>query len=198
MQKTKQNLYTNILTYLIIFVLLISLGILGRVLPHPPNFTPITAIALFSGFIFINRLMPILAIILTMLITDYFILGYISKGYLFSELMISVYICLLFPIIFRTILRNKLNIFTIASTSLASSTFFFIVTNFTLWYFSSMYEKSIYGLILCYTMAIPFFKNTIAGDIFYSGIIFAIYYFLINYKRTFAAIKKSFVLYSLN
>ena len=58
--------------YLVILAVLIALGVVGRLLPHPPNFTPMAAIALFAGFIFLKRYMAVIAVVVTMLLTDYF------------------------------------------------------------------------------------------------------------------------------
>ena len=71
-QKQKLNLSFN---YLVILAVLIALGVAGRLLPHPPNFTPMAAIALFAGFIFLKRYMAVIAVVVTMLLTDYFALA---------------------------------------------------------------------------------------------------------------------------
>jgi hypothetical protein len=60
---------------------------------------------------------------------------------------------------------------------------FFLATNFAVWAFSPMYEKTLEGLVLCYTMAIPFFHNTVAGDLIWSGAIFGTYFALRNYSH---------------
>ena len=73
--------------YLVILAVLIALGIAGRLLPHPPNFTPMAAIALFAGFIFLKRYMAVIAVIVTMLLTDYFAFGYLSAEWFSSKSM---------------------------------------------------------------------------------------------------------------
>ena len=195
---TKDYKLNSSSTYLVIFAFLIALGIAGRLLPHPPNFTPMAAIALFAGFIFIKRYMAVIAVISTMLLVDYFAFGYLSQDYFTSKLMIVVYLSLLFPILFKGFLQKKLSIFRIVGASLASSTVFFIATNFAVWSFSQMYEKTFLGLLLCYKMAIPFFHNTVAGDMLWSGIIFGIYYALCYYSKSFSMICKSDVLHISN
>jgi len=65
---TNERKINSSFTYLVILAILIALGIAGRLLPPPPNFTPMAAIALFSGFIFMKRYMAILAVVVTMLI----------------------------------------------------------------------------------------------------------------------------------
>ena len=169
--------------YLVILAVLIALGVAGRLLPHPPNFTPMAAIALFAGFIFLKRYMAVIAVVVIMLLTDYFAFGYLSAEWFASKSMWVVYLALLFPIVFKNFLQKKLGLFRVAGAALASSTVFFIATNFAVWAFSPMYEKTLEGLVLCYTMAIPFFQNTVAGDLIWSGVIFGTYFVLRNYSN---------------
>ena len=170
-------------SYLVILAVLIALGVAGRLLPHPPNFTPMAAIALFAGFIFIKRYMAVVAVISTMLLCDYFAFGSLSVSWFGSKSMFVVYIALLFPIVFKNFLQRKLGVLRIFGAALASSCVFFLATNFAVWAFSPMYEKTLEGLVLCYTMAIPFFQNTIAGDLIWSGVIFGTYLALRNYSN---------------
>jgi len=170
-------------SYLVILAVLIALGVAGRLLPHPPNFTPMAAIALFAGFIFIKRYMAVVAVISTMILCDYFAFGSLSVSWFGSKSMFVVYIALLFPIVFKNFLQRKLGVLRIFGAALASSSVFFLATNFAVWAFSPMYEKTLEGLVLCYTMAIPFFQNTIAGDLIWSGVIFGTYLALRNYSN---------------
>ena len=170
-------------SYLVILAVLIALGVAGRLLPHPPNFTPMAAIALFAGFIFIKRYMAVVAVISTMLLCDYFAFGSLSVSWFGSKSMFVVYLALLFPIVFKNFLQKKLGVLRIFGAALASSSVFFLATNFAVWAFSPMYEKTFEGLVLCYTMAIPFFQNTVAGDLIWSGVIFGTYFALRNYSN---------------
>ena len=170
-------------SYLVILAILIALGVAGRLLPHPPNFTPMAAIALFAGFIFIKRYMAVVAVISTMLLCDYFAFGSLSVSWFGSKSMFVVYLALLFPIVFKNFLQKKIGVLRIFGAALASSSVFFLATNFAVWAFSPMYEKTLEGLVLCYTMAIPFFQNTVAGDLIWSGVIFGTYFALRNYSN---------------
>lgn len=170
-------------SYLVILAVLIALGVAGRLLPHPPNFTPMAAIALFAGFIFIKRYMAVVAVISTMLLCDYFAFGSLSVSWFGSKSMFVVYLALLFPIVFKNFLQKKIGVLRIFGAALASSSVFFLATNFAVWAFSPMYEKTLEGLVLCYTMAIPFFQNTVAGDLIWSGVIFGAYLVLRNYSN---------------
>jgi len=97
-------------SYLVILAVLIALGVAGRLLPHPPNFTPMAAIALFAGFIFIKRYMAVVAVISTMLLCDYFAFGSLSASWFGSKSMFVVYLALLFPIVFKNFLQKKLGV----------------------------------------------------------------------------------------
>ena len=136
-------------SYLVILAVLISLGVAGRLLPHPPNFTPMAAIALFAGFIFVKRYMAIVAVIATMLLCDYFAFGSLSASWFGSKSMFVVYLALLFPIVFKNFLQKKLSVLKIAGAALASSIVFFLATNFAVWAFSPMYAKTLEGLMRC-------------------------------------------------
>jgi len=164
---------------LILLIILIA----SRLIPHPPNFTPMAAIALFAGFIFIKRYMAVVAVISTMLLCDYFAFGSLSVSWFGSKSMFVVYLALLFPIVFKNFLQKKIGVLRIFGAALASSSVFFLATNFAVWAFSPMYEKTLEGLVLCYTMAIPFFQNTVAGDLIWSGVIFGTYLVLRNYSN---------------
>ena len=120
--------------------------------PHPPNFTPITAIALFSSIHFKNKLYKYFIPITGLIISD-IIIG-IS--------LINIFVYLSFILIaFIGAKFQKINYYSI----LLSSTSFFVISNFGVWLIG--YPKNIEGFILCYYMALPFFINTILGDIFY-------------------------------
>ena len=134
-------------------IILIGIAILSRLIPHPPNFTPITAIALFSTIHFKNKILTYLIPIIGLFISD-LILG-------LSLVNLFVYLSFI-AITFIGFKFQKINNYSI----LLSSTTFFIVSNFGVWILG--YPKTIEGLILCYYMALPFFVYTIMGDLFYS------------------------------
>lgn len=134
-------------------IILIGIAIISRLIPHPPNFTPITAIALFSTIHFKNK-------ILTYLIP---IIGLFFSDLILGLSMVNLFVYLSFiAITFIGYKFQKINNYSI----LLSSTTFFIVSNFGVWILG--YPKTIEGLILCYYMALPFFVYTIMGDLFYS------------------------------
>ena len=134
-------------------IILIGIAILSRLIPHPPNFTPITAIALFSTIHFKNKILTYLIPIIGLFISD-LILG-------LSLINLFVYLSF-FAITLIGFKYQKINNYSI----LLSSTTFFVVSNFGVWILG--YPKTIEGFILCYYMALPFFVYTIMGGLFYS------------------------------
>jgi hypothetical protein len=85
-----------------------------------------------------------------------------------------IYACLIPSVLLGFAIRNRRNVATTAAATLAGSVFFFLVTNFAVWANGSglAYPKTLAGLLLCYEAAIPFFRNTLAGDAFYSTALF--------------------------
>lgn len=130
-------------------------AVLTRLVPHLPNFTPVAAIALFGGLYISNRILAYALPLVIMCISDIF-LG-------FSSITLFVYIGFMLVTLIGT-LRKKPSILTIFLGSLS----FFVVTNFGVWLLG--YPKTWTGLVECYTLALPFFRNSLLGDFFYSGI----------------------------
>jgi hypothetical protein len=80
-------------------------------------------------------------------------------------------------------LKNKVKAKNVLRASLLSSVIFYIVTNFGVWLTSGMYEMSVLGLIKCYVLAIPFFRNTLAGDLFYVVMMFGGYEMMLRLNK---------------
>ena len=160
-----QNLI-NILKKEIFPISLILILAFARLIPHPPNFTPIIAVALISGYFFKNINLALLTLLVAMLLSDLFI------G--FYENMIFVYVSLLIITFIFHKISNKINFKNLFIYGFAGSLIFFIVSNFGVWALGSpglsdiAYERNLGGLINCYILAIPFFGNT-----FLSTLIFA-------------------------
>lgn len=154
-------------------ILMIIGGVFLRLIPHIPNVAPITAMALFGG-VYLNKKYALLIPLLIMFISDFF-LG-------FHNLMFFVYGSFLLTGIIGLQLKKHKSYKFIFISSLVSSTLFFIITNFGVWLVSGMYAKTIAGLVNCYLMAIPFFRNTVFGDLFYTGAFFGGYELVLNLK----------------
>lgn len=151
----------------------VLIGAIARILPHPPNFAPIGAMALFGG-VYLGRKQAFVLPILAMILSD-LIIGFDSL-----PLRVSVYGSFLIAILIGLWLKEHLNLKNLAISSLSASIIFFMITNFAVWAFGTMYTKDLSGLIEAYTLAVPFFRNTILGDLFYSGFFFGVYEFIKN------------------
>jgi hypothetical protein len=140
----------------LITLMFVVLAVFVRLAPHPPNFTPIVALALFGATTFSNRVLGTLLPLIAMAISDIYLGFYSISIWVYgSFLAIS-----LLGHYWKTVKTKNI---------LMSSLIFFIVTNFGVWL--TGYPKTIEGFVLCYTLAIPFFINAIAGDLFFSYIL---------------------------
>ena len=151
-------------------VLMIVLAALSRLLPHPPNFSPVEAMALFGGAYFAQRWLGVLVPLLAMLLADFF-LGFHSG-------MPVVYGAIALISILGFALRGKVSILRVASFGLVGATLFFVITNFAVWLGGSMYPMTASGLLTCYIAGIPFFHWQLAGVATYSVILFGGFAFL--------------------
>lgn len=153
--------------YLGIALGLILLAAILRLAPHPPNFAPIAAVAIFGGAMLPRRYgvaVPLAAIIATDLIIGLHNLVLVTWGsYALIALASSVW------------LKDKLTFVRGATMALGASLFFFVTTNFAVWLTSGMYERTWAGLTQCFTLAIPFFRNTLASDLIYTATLFGLY-----------------------
>ena len=152
----------------------------SRLIPHPPNFTPLIAVAIMSSYFFRNIYFSFAVLLFSMLLSDIFI------G--FYDNMLFVYISLLLISFIFYKISNKINFKNLFIFSFIGALIFYLVSNFGVWALGSFgvynvpYEKNLSGLIECYILAIPFFGNT-----FFSTLIFSYAAFLANslYKKKF-------------
>ncbi len=147
------------------FILLFSvlaLAVISRWIPHPPNFTPIASLALFSGVFFTDKRLAFGVPLLVLLISDA-VLG-------FYPILFFVYLGFTCTVLIGFWLRDHLKLAPTVLTVLTSSILFFVLTNLGVWMTSSFYPHTIAGLIECYVAAIPFFQNSVLGNLFYSFI----------------------------
>lgn len=152
-------------TYLAIFA--ITLGaVVFRLIPHSPNVAPIAALALFSGAI-IPDIRGFIIPIIALFISDLFLGFHATVPFVYGSFMAIALI--------GTFLRRHLSPLATGLGSVVGSILFFLVTNFGVWATSSMYTKDIQGLIHSYQMGIPFFRNTVLGDLFYTTLFFLAY-----------------------
>ena len=135
-----------------------------RLVPHPPNFTPIGAMAMFSGAYLTRRGVAFAAPFAAMLLSDA-VLGFHS-GMPFVYGSVALIVCI------GWLALKRISSLRIVAAALVSSVLFFVITNFGTWALSGMYPLTAAGLGACYVAAIPFFQNTVIGDLFYAGVLF--------------------------
>ncbi|MFH0873863.1 MAG: DUF6580 family putative transport protein [Candidatus Komeilibacteria bacterium] len=152
---------------------LISLIIACRLGPHPANFAPVSAAMIITGLYFTGRFRYLIP--LTGLIISDLLLGFYAW-----QIMLIVYSS--YGLIYLISYRVKPQINSWLTLALSSSIIFFIVTNFSVWLFSSLYPPNWSGFWHCYLMAIPFFRWTLAGDLFYVLILAASFEFARYYQ----------------
>lgn len=154
-----------------------NLGIIGivfvaivlRLIPHPPNFAPIGALALFSGAHMSKRAAIIISLS-AMFVSDIF-LG-------FHATMPFVYGSFIAIVLMGGLLKKRQKTLGLIGAGLITSTLFFIVTNFGVWIVGDMYPKTMSGLGNAYVLAIPFFRNTLISDFLYTFSFFYGYKFI--------------------
>ena len=134
-----------------------------RLIPHPPNFTAVGAIALFGGAYFSEKKFAFLVPMFAMLLSD-LIIG-------FHNGMFSVYLSFILIVGIGIVLSQNIKFINVVAASLLASVLFFVLTNFQMWIQSPLYAKNISGLIACYVAAIPFFHHTVLGDLFFIGVL---------------------------
>jgi hypothetical protein len=149
------------------WIVMVVLGACARLVPHPWNFTPIMTIGLFAGSHTRKASTGILATLLALALSDA-ILGFYS-GFWY------VYAAALIPVFLGRLIRSRTGVEPVAAAAFASSLFFFLVTNFVVWMTGNMYPHTINGLWACFLAGIPFYRNQILGDAFYTVTIFGGY-----------------------
>ena len=161
---------------------LIVLGATLRVLRHagiielPPNVAPVSAIAMFAAATLPRKTSWIIPIAL-MVVSDAVI------GWYTWQVMVSVYASFLGSLALGTWIRSKLNIKRIIGATLAGSIVFFVVTNAAVFAFDGMYPHTISGIGQAYLSALPFFRNTVLGDLGYSALFFGLGALAMVYSR---------------
>lgn len=146
-----------------------------RLLPHIPNIAPIAAMALFGG-VYLNKKYALVVPLVVLFISDLF-LGFYGVPMLF------VYSSFFLTGLIGLWLKKHKTPLTIITASLFSSLLFFFITNFGVWLSGGLYPATISGLADCYFMAIPFFRNTLIGDLFYNGLFFIAYEITLRYLK---------------
>lgn len=143
-------------------------AVILRLLPHLPNFAPIAAMALFGG-VYLNKKYALIVPLAAMVISDIFI------GFYNPWILASVYGSFILIGLLGVWLRNNKTVPNVLGASLLGSVGFFLITNFAVWAVPhSFYPHTLQGLMNSYMMGLPFFRNTLMGDLFYTGAMFGL------------------------
>lgn len=155
--------------------LLIFAAALSRVLPHPPNFSPVEAVALFGGAYFARRGWALAVPLLAMFASD-LVLGLVNGGiywrYFASAGYLLVYACIALSTVLGFGLRGKVGAGRVLAYSLAGALLFFVLTNAGVWAFGTLYPHTASGLLAAYIAGIPFFQWSVLGTLVYSALLF--------------------------
>jgi hypothetical protein len=176
-------------------VLLISLYIflvaLSKIIPHQENYSAITALVIFGGFMFGKKKDFFVITLLAIFVVDVIFNNYIHPEYfpkrtgfvLFEDYMIWVYLSYVLIIVLSSKFLKKFNYLKLLFTTLGSSIIFFLITNFAWLYSTQLYSRDFNGLLLSYTAALPFFRTSLISDLLFGFLIFGVYDLII--KRYF-------------
>ena len=156
---------------------LIALLSLSRLIPHPPNFTPILGMAVFSGATISKRFIAYLVPLAAMLLSDLYLGFHASMPIIYFSLAVCVLI--------GTFIEARVSILNSFLSISLGVLVFFLITNFMVWYGSGMYESSISGLMTCYFMGLPFVQNTFISSLLYGMGAFLIYD-IVNKRTVFS------------
>ena len=161
------------------FALLVLFAAFSRLIPHPSNLTPIGGMALFGAAYFSRKywavLVPLVALYLSSVVLDNTLYAQYYEGFVwFSNPF--VYVAFGLIALFGTGVLRKISVARIVGGALGASLIFFLVSNFGSWLGNPMYTQDLSGLLSAYAAGLPFLRNTIMGDLFYSGVLFGVYH----------------------
>ncbi len=162
--KSENDVNASLVLRTIIVFAVVLLAAVLRILPHPWNFTPVGAMALFSGALVRDRRLAFLVPLLALFAGDLFI------G--FHKLMPVIYASFLVNVTIGLWLKRRRTVARLGGATLLGAIQFFVVTNFAVWTWGTTYPHTTAGLVACYVAAIPFFWNTLAGDALYAALLF--------------------------
>ncbi len=151
----------------------ILIGIASRLIPHPPNFTSLNALALFSVLYFNNRWVGLALVTSTLFLSDLMIGFHSTMPFIYLSFGLTVW--------FSDLFKKYQTFSSLIIKSVCASLLFFAVSNFGVWWSDVLYAKSLAGLISCYLAAIPFLANQITGDLVYVTIFLGFAYSMSSY-----------------
>ncbi len=152
---------------------LVAAAMLLRLVPHPPNFSPAVAVALLSGASLGTSWWAFALPLAAMLATDSLLELFTGQG--FHPHMPVVYATLAAVVVLGRVLARSRRTWSVAVASVTSSLLFYLVTNFAVWAWGTLYPHDAAGLAVCYLAALPFLGLSVLGDLTFSALLFGTY-----------------------
>jgi hypothetical protein len=168
-----------------IYILVIALS---KLIPHTENFSAITGMVIFGGFMFGRQKNFFLITIVALFFTDFIFNNYVHPEYFphrtglvfFSGYMIWVYLSYALIILLASFFLRKFSYLKLFSTAIAGSIVFYLITNFAWLYPATLYSRDFAGIIQSYAAALPFFRTSLVSDVLFSFLIFGVYDLVVN------------------
>ncbi len=165
-----------------LIIAIVVIAIVSRIIPHYPNFTAMGAVALFGGA-YLGRkaafLVPLAALFVSNLLLNNWIYAEFVDGFqLFNVGSLWIYGAFVLITLLGMGILTKVNPGRFLGASVGAAVIFLLVTNFGVWMSSVAFPKTWTGLIACYTAAIPFFWNTLMGNLAFGAVMFGVYEYI--------------------
>lgn len=161
----------------IVAAVLVVVAAASRVIPHPWNFTPMIAVALFGGARISKSWLAIVGVL------GCLALGDIAIGVFPYEGMGAVYVSMLLVVLLGRVLRSRTSILAALVTALGAGALFFVITNVAVFAGTDLYPHTLAGLGECFVAAVPFYRNQIVGDLVFTGALFGLHAFALSLRR---------------
>jgi hypothetical protein len=174
----------------VIAVILITVAISSRLLPHWHNFTAVGATGLFGAYYFRKQIWSYVIPIAAMWISDLLLNNWIYTAYMdgfvwFNETMLYVYVGFIAIVVIGQLIISKMTSSRILIASIAASVVFFLFSNFSSFLANPIFPKSGDGLLMAYAAGIPFFWNTLLSNILYTVFIFGVFHLVASRNVSF-------------
>lgn len=158
-----------------VFVALVAVAVAVRLVSETPNFNAVMAAGLFAGFYFRSRLTAVCVPVLAMITSDLLIGGYAVP------MMVAVYLSLGIPIAWRGLLRRQLSPLSVGTGAVSAALAHYVLSNLAVWYF--WYPHTSEGFTRCFTVALPFLANALAGNVLFAAGFFGLYAMVLQLRE---------------
>ena len=165
-----------------LIVMMISIGVISRFMPHWHNFTAVGAMGIFGAAYLDKKIWGYLSVLIILFSSDLLLNNLVYGHYfdhfvLFNQNSIWVYSGFLVMVLLGHILLKKIRISNLLVVSISGSVLFFLLTNFGVWAQGVLYPKTWAGLMLSYASGLPYFLNTLISNVMYCCLFFGLYEF---------------------